>query len=56
MHRSHAGHLLTGRRRATIAQAVQIERLTARWPEGPIRCSEWVELDELPPVEAIEAA
>lgn len=56
VHRSHVGHLLNGRRRATLAQAVLIERLTARWSEGPIRCSEWCALEELAPIQAIEAA
>lgn len=45
--RSLVSHVLNGRRRPTLAQAVRLEHLTRVWPEGPIRCSEWVPLEEL---------
>lgn len=34
--------ILRGDRRPGLAFAVAIERITADWPDGPIRASEWV--------------
>lgn len=39
-------------KRPGLALAVRVERLTAGWSEGPIRCSEWCGLDELGATEA----
>ena len=34
--------LLSGTRSAELESAHKIERVTARWPDGPIRTEEWI--------------
>ena len=45
--RSFVSLLLTGRKRPGLTTAVKIEKLSAAWSEGPIRCSEWCSAEEL---------
>ena len=38
---SHVGHLIARRRKPSRRVANLIERLSAQWPMGPIRSTEW---------------
>ncbi len=39
---SYVSHLVAGRCTPSLEIAVAIERLTALWREGPVRCDEWL--------------
>jgi hypothetical protein len=42
---SYLGRLRKGTRRPGLRLALAIERLSATWPEGPIRVQEWHDAD-----------